>query len=67
MITASVSLRQFNDFVFRDLEKFSGYTKLTASHSFNKRYKIIDKKYKHVNIILTFETEEAKTWFLLSI
>ena len=65
--TATITIKQFENFITRDLDSFTGMAKLQAAFDINKRYKIIDKKYSLSKITLTFETPEAKTWFLLAL
>ena len=65
--TVTITIKQFENFITRDLDSFTGMAKLQAAFDINKRYKIIDKKYSLSKIILTFETPEAKTWFLLAL
>ena len=65
--TVTITIKQFENFITRDLDSFTGIAKLQAAFDINKRYKIIDKKYTLANITLIFETPEAKTWFLLNL
>ena len=53
--------------MYRDLLSFTGIAKLQAAFDFKKRYKITDISYKPGQVILTFTTDEAKTWFLLNV
>ena len=65
--TVKISNHDYQAFMYRDLGKFDGLKKVDAAFSFNKRYKILDRSYERSNVILTFETEQMATWFLLNL
>lgn len=67
----SIEEKDYENFMYRDLEAFSGFEKLTAAFTFNNRYKIVsrgyewDYAYKHRLVKLTFATEQDAMWFTL--
>ena len=71
-VIISVPQDKYEKFMYRDIESFSGFEKLTAAFTFNNRYKIVSKAYewdygyKYRLVKLTFATEEDATWFLLN-
>ena len=68
MNTAVVDLEKYDNFRYRDINTYHGLARLNATYLFKKKYKIKDERFVAFNELeLTFETEQAKTWFLLNI
>ena len=40
--TVTITIKQFENFITRDLDSFTGIAKLQAAFDINKRYKIIN-------------------------
>ena len=57
----------YQAFMYRDLETHHGIKKVDAAFTFNKRYKILDRRYDQSDVILVFETDKAATWFVLNL
>ena len=70
MTQITIPLKQFEACLYRNIKSTSGISKLQAIIGFDKKHKILNKTYSHNGVTmvkLTFETEEAATWFALNL
>ena len=66
--TAVVDLEKYDKFRYRDINSYNGFARLNATYIFKKKFKITGERFVAFNELeLTFETEQAKTWFLLNL
>ena len=65
---AVVDLLTYDNFRYRDIDRYRGIARLNATYNFKKKHKITNERFVAYNEIeLTFATEQAKTWFLLNL